>query len=241
MCALGAAVRSVFVVLLPILAACAPSPSPSPSAQATPPAATSARTPRAPRAAMRDTTPASPAHLDDVAAATDTFDSLRQRYGDANVRRATLPGAEGMDVEGWTLFADDSKRRIDVYPDDAGTHPQLLIVRDDSGWLRSDGLHTGLDTRALETMNGRAFQFLGFDWDYGGVVDDWKGGRLAHEGRFLGPVQLCPPPDAPDDYPAGDGEFMSNLPAVRAHPAKICELGVSLAPDDSAGESTREN
>jgi hypothetical protein len=174
-----------------------------------------------------------PAHLDDVATASDTFDSLRQRYGDNRVRRETLPGAEGAEVAGWVLFPDDKARRIDVYPDDRGEHPSLLLVRDGSVWMRSDGLRIDLDTRALEALNGRAFQFLGFDWDYGGVVDDWKGGALAHGGRFVGPVQLCAPTEPPADYPAGDGEFMSDLPVVRAHPATVCELGVSLEADDA--------
>jgi hypothetical protein len=174
--------------------------------------------------------PAMPTHLDDVASATDTFDSLRRRYGAANLRRETLPGGEGTEADGWVLFANDPRRRVDIYPDDAGAHPGLLLVRDRSDWTRSDGLRIGLDTRAVEALNGHAFQFTGFDWDYGGVIDDWKGGHLAHGGRFLGPVQLCVPDDAPADYPTGDAEFMSDLPAVVAHPARVCAFGIALDP-----------
>jgi hypothetical protein len=195
-----------------------------------------ARQPRAPReptrapSAATEARPVIPARLDDVAVASDTFDSLRRRYGDANLRRETLPGGEGTEVAGWVLFANDPRRRIDIYPDDAGVHPGLLLVRDGSGWTRSDGVRLGLDTRALQALNGHAFRFAGFGWDYGGVIDDWKGGRLAHGGRFLGPVQLCPPDDAPEDYPTGDAEFMSDLPVVVAHPALVCELGIALDP-----------
>jgi hypothetical protein len=219
----------VFVLAL---CACSPTAPRAPTQAAAPAVSTTSRQPRAPRLAVaRDAVPAAPAavvHLDDVARVTDTFDSLRQRYGEANVRRETLPGGEGTEVAGWVLFPDNPQRRIEVYPDEAGRHPGLLLVREKSGWTRSDGLRLGLDTRALEAMNGRAFQFVGFDWDYGGVIDDWKGGNLAQGGHFIGPVQLCPPSDVPEDYPAGDAEFMSDLPAVRAHPATVCEFGVAF-------------
>lgn len=132
-------------------------------------------------------------------------------------------------MPGWVLFPAEPLRRVEVYLDDAGAHPATLIVRDHSSWVRADGLRIGLDLRALETLNGRPFAFSGFDWDYGGYVSDWKGGRLAHAGHFAGPVRLCPPDGTPESYPAGDRDFMSDLPAVRAAPPTVCELGVELA------------
>lgn len=232
----GAAVSRVvsgaIVFLGAVLAvACSRGTSPAPATPGSPAVDVSAREPRAPRADGRAPVAparAQPATLDDVAASTDTFESLRDRYGADAVVRETLPGAEGDSVEGWVLFPRDRARRIEVHPDESGVHPAMLSVGEGSTWTRSDGVRIGLDTRALEALNGRPFEFAGFGWDYGGVVMDWKGGRLARDGRILGPVRLCDPEPFVDGYPTGDGEFVSDLAIVRAHPARVCELGVAL-------------
>lgn len=28
----------------------------------------------------------------------------------------------------------------------------------------------------MEVVNGKFFKFIGFDWDYGGIVINWNGG-----------------------------------------------------------------
>ena len=195
----------------------------------------SARTPRTPRSDFRTADArrggaALPAHLDAVATAADTFDSLRARYGDGAIMRATIPAPEGEQYEGWLLFPADPARRVEVALDESGTHPALLDVETPSAWKRSDGVRIGMDTRELQALNGRPFAFAGFDWDYGGVVMDWKGGALdpASARSVRGPVQLCPPDAAPDDYPAGDSEFLSDLPVMQSHPAVVCGFGVAL-------------
>ncbi|HZX80985.1 MAG TPA: hypothetical protein VFE72_08555, partial [Lysobacter sp.] len=171
-----------------------------------------------------------PAHLDAVATANDTFDSLRARYGEGAVARATIPAPEGEQYEGWLLFPTDPARRIEVALDESGTHPVLLDVGAPSTWRRSDGVRIGMDTRELQALNGRPFAFAGFDWDYGGMVMDWKGGALdpAIERSVRGPVQLCPPESMPDDYPVGDSEFLSGLTVMQSHPAVVCGFGVAL-------------
>ncbi|GAB2513690.1 hypothetical protein [Lysobacter humi (ex Lee et al. 2017)] len=168
--------------------------------------------------------------LDAVARPDDTFETLLARHGAGSLVRQTLPGAEGETFEGWVLFADDPARRVEIVPDEAARHPTLVVVRQGSTRRRADGVRIGIDTRELERLNGRPFAFAGFDWDYGGLVMDWKGGRL-DPGRFAGPVRLCPPDTRPDDYPHGDGEFMSSTPVVQRHPAIVCEVGVALDAD----------
>ncbi|MGY3264265.1 hypothetical protein [Lysobacter sp. HA35] len=194
----------------------------------------SAREPRAPRstiAEQREPSSAStpPARLDDVASATDTYDTLRERYGDAAIAHETLHGAEGAEAPGWVLFPKDATRRIEVHLDEKAEHPSALYVRKPSVWTRADGVRTGITTVELERLNGRPFEFAGFGWDYGGVVTDWKGGKLSNDGRFVGPVTLCEPSDSPDDYPIGDADFMSDLPIVRKLPPTVCEVGIDLS------------
>lgn len=217
-----------------LVAGCTPAPVPAPQTPAS--MSTSARQPRAPRSPARpaDARAPLPARLDEVTSASDTFDGLRARYGDTAIRRATLPGPEGEEFAAWLLFPDDPARRLVVRLDEAQQHPVSLIVRDGASWTRADGIRLGMDTRALDALNGRPFAFSGFGWDYGGTVTDWKGGRLEHGGRSAGFVRLCEPPSPPSDYPSGDGEFMSDDPAMAAKPARVCEFDVDLVTDGTS-------
>lgn len=168
---------------------------------------------------------------DDLVRSDDTLDTLRARHGRGNVVAATLAGAEGDRLPGWVLFPADPGRRIEVHLDEAG-RPFLLNVARGTLWRRGDGVAPGMDSRELEAINGRPFGLMGFGWDYGGVVTDWRGGRLGSDGVGAGPVRLCAPSppagELRDDYPIGDAEFGSDHPAIRATPAIVCEVGLRL-------------
>ena len=63
-------------------------------------------------------------------------------------------------------------------------------------------------------MNGKPIRFLGLDWDYGGTIIDWNGGRLDPQND---PVRRGMTLGARADiggrpYPIGDGEFASDDP-----------------------------
>ena len=175
-----------------------------------------------------------PQRLEDVASSSDTYDTLRARYGEGAIRRETFDGAEGAQAAGWVLFPDQPSRRIEVWLDEHGEHPSSLVIRDASTWQRADGVRVGLTSTQLEAVNRGPFEFAGFGWDYGGVVGNWRGGALAHGGHFTGMVSLCEPANPPEGYPQGDGDFRSDLPAVRAQPPTVCEFGLSLERDEPA-------
>ena len=62
---------------------------------------------------------------------------------------------------------------------------------------------------------GKPIRFSGLDWDYGGVITDWNGGRLAakdgdpviRHARLDRNAQASTVEDA---YPSGDSEFSSD-------------------------------
>jgi hypothetical protein len=172
--------------------------------------------------------------LDGLLRGDDTLASARERLGNPNVRPDTLPGAEGEMVPGWTLYRGHPTRELSVYLDEAGVHPVSIVAREDvSEWRRADGVAIGMRIDELARLNGRAFDFYGFDWDMGGYVSDWNGGRLEPRGESAGAVRLCPlersETDPPVDIPLGDSEFASDDPRARAAQAWVCELSVNLA------------
>jgi hypothetical protein len=165
---------------------------------------------------------------------------LRDRFGAEHVQLEPVPLGEGETEPGAIVYPDDPSRRAYVYfvdgkPDGAIS---AIYVRDEtSRWRGPFDLKIGLNLLDLERLNGRAFSFLGFDWDYGGYVSNWADGTLAHAliapGRLS--VRLVPPPLAADQerssgFPQGDGEFPSDLPAVREQPPLVSEFGVSFGP-----------
>lgn len=245
--------RPTRLLTLLLLVGCAPDREPPADAVAPPAAGAAAAQARAD--APRPDTPAddaqgapddAPPALDDLVRADDTLQTLRERLGADAVVAGELPGAEGETAEGWTLFPDDPSRRLSVYLDHTGTSPLLLVAGEDAtAWTRADGVRIGMSSQALAQLNGGPYGFMGFGWDYGGVVTDWRGGRLAPDGASAGPVRLCPPPGPdgtePADYPLGDGEFGSDDARLLVNPAVVCEFGLNIDPPaaDSAGAAAK--
>lgn len=159
----------------------------------------------------------------------DTLTSLQARLGASNAVAREIAGAEGETFPGWVLYADDPTRSVEVFLDEAGAHPAMLrIDSPQSVWRRADGIRIGLTSRELQTMNGRPFEFSGFDWDYGGAITDWRGGALDPKGAPRGGLTLCPPESADENYPSGDAAFSSDDPRMLAQPAYVCEFMVPI-------------
>ena len=161
----------------------------------------------------------------------DTLASAQARLGAANVVARELDGAEGETFHGWVVYPDDPKRSIEVVLDEDGVHPEAIRVSSEeaTAWMRSDGVRIGMSSVELQTLNGKPFDFSGFDWDYGGSVLDWHGGKLDPGNAPRGGVSLCPPEKVSEDYPTGDATFSSSDPKMLANPAHVCEFVVVVA------------
>jgi hypothetical protein len=165
---------------------------------------------------------------------------LEQRFGAANVRIGDVPGAEGETSRGAILFPDDPRRRAYVYFKDDDHLRGLAMVRVmdvGSRWQLDNGISVGTPLSALVALNGKPIAFTGFDWDYGGVVSDWHGGRLqpSTAGGFRRDIRLGHRDASNGRYPVGDDTFASD---DRRYPhlgdvVIVGEIGISPA-DDAA-------
>jgi hypothetical protein len=165
---------------------------------------------------------------------------LRARFGEAAVVEAPVPLGAGAVEPGAIIHHDDPSRRAYVHFVDGRTDGAIaaIQVRDASSiWRGPFEIRIGMTMAEIERINGKPLRFLGFDWDYGGYASHYGGGQL--ESALLAPGRLLlrfePPPadpshPLPEDYPRGDAEFSSALPAVRAHSPVLAEFGVSFGP-----------
>ena len=244
--------------LLPLLllAACAKeAPTPSKSTTATPSVASLPRAP-APEAAVihsaslagvADDADATPADLADTSmwrlpgafTASTSQAWLEQRFGAANVRVGEVPGAEGETSRGVILFPDDPKRRAYVYfKDDAHLRGLAMLRVMDAGsqWQLDTGVGVGTPLSALVALNGKPIAFTGFDWDYGGAVSDWHGGRLQPQARdgFRRDIRLDHRDVANGRYPVGDDTFDSDDRRYPRLGDDVIVGEISISPADDA-------
>ena len=231
--------RLPLVVALMLLAACqrdAPPP-PAPAAIETPAPATPAPPAEtaSPTVASQDWT------LPGTLGPLTTRQALEARFGKANVREETFDGAEGIGTyPALVLFPDDPSQRLELVLDaeDKDAPIQELRVRaPGSRWRDASGLRRGMTLSELVALNGAPISFYGLDWDYGGTVQDWHGGKLANGvgERLFHRVTLAARKQAAEDgLPQGDATFRSDdaqWPRI-GKDLVVAELGISWPHDD---------
>ncbi|MET0183467.1 MAG: hypothetical protein ABW199_11325 [Caulobacterales bacterium] len=157
-----------------------------------------------------------------------TAASLAQIYGAENVTQETLPGPEGEQYKATVLYANNPLRRAEiVWRDDAETALESVTVRgDQSEWNGPAGIKLGQAMTNTQRANGPAFMVSGFDWDYGGVVTDWKGGSMAPANGCNTMVQFKP--TVPGYTTTGDAPFSSDDEALRAAIPRVQRITISF-------------
>lgn len=168
---------------------------------------------------------------------------LRKRFGDAQVKIGEVPGAEGEMFRGVILFPDDSTRRAYLYFQDEKSLRGLSLVRvfeTDSRWHLDNGIAMGTTLADLVKRNGRAIQYTGLDWDYGGTVSDLHGGALESPANdaVMRSWRLGARDNeqgyAANAYPVGDATFSSDDPHYpdQGRNVIVHELSVSFPGED---------
>lgn len=124
------------------------------------------------RPAAQPLTCAAPVGLKDTAAV------LKRRFGKA-ATVATLPGPEGTTLRAVVLWPREPARRLEVtYWDEAMTQLSGVTLGGGARRWSVGGVHLGDSLQRVQALNGKPFQLGGFEWDYGGYLQDAKGGKL---------------------------------------------------------------
>lgn len=112
--------------------------------------------------------------------ADSTKVSLTAHFGTDKVKAESVHLAEGEHTPGLVIFPEDAPARVEVtfHNDGEGVVEMIQIAGDGSLWATEEGITLGTPLAVLEQVNGVPFEISGFNWDYGGSVIDWKGGKL---------------------------------------------------------------
>jgi len=151
-----------------------------------------------------------------------TFDSKNVTFADVDANGTKVPAS--------VLFANDPKRRLEVWWTNpaARNTTYLIVINGKSTWTAPGGMKLGLTLAQLEKLNHKPFKVKGFDKDGTATVSDWDGGTLATlaGGCKSGMSLKADPKAAPDALAAfpADKEFSSSDPAFRAAKPEVSEI-----------------
>lgn len=182
-------------------------------------------------------------YLDD-ALACKNFEGLVKKYGGNNLRKtAKIPAAEGQEVDGTLLFPDsDDELQIfwqegKMFNEIESVISSVRFLRDDkisfyTHWKTRNNMKIGMKLSEVVTINQKDFTISGFDWDYGGNVISWEGGKLQDKGihvRFTVPENNKLDAQEMQSI-SGDTEFKVSLSALKKLNPVVDEITISSPP-----------
>lgn len=170
-----------------------------------------------------------------IHAATQRSD-LDSLFGAENVKDATLPGPEGTEYKGTVIFPERPEDRIELIWSDE-EKPAIDFVRlagTKSHWRSKEGLALGLRLKEVEKLNGKPFQVYGFEWDYGGFIVGFDGGRLDSKSGNTFSVRFSTTEGDDTSRIAGDEIFSSSHEDFQKINPIISEITLRLSPPEAA-------
>jgi len=121
-----------------------------------------------------------------IITASTTLEELQAKFGNDVSARDTVYIGEGYFEIGTILFKGTPNELQILWKDTTNfkNPANLMIGRNaesnptQTQWNTNTGIKIGTTLKELEQINGKAFKFMGFGWDYGGSVANWNGGKL---------------------------------------------------------------
>ena len=104
---------------------------------------------------------------------------LVARYGQDNVIRARVFGADDGSQDGAVVFPGNPDARLEVAWRSQETRSGAMWLKAiGRRWTTASGITVGADLLSIERANGRPFRLAGLQTEGQGVVRSWRGGRL---------------------------------------------------------------
>lgn len=185
-----------------------------------------------------ETRPLGESKLDDLLKIKDEAE-LKVKFGNDRISYDTIWGAEGTYTMG-SYIDKGSGDEVQIYWEDslnrsgitnASIHAQWNhngTYNYSSKWISASGVKLGMTTNELEKLNGKAFTFSGFGWDYGGGIISWNDGKLDKYGIgvTLSEGEESKITDDEMSEILGDQEVNSDNPVVKKTQPRVNALSV---------------
>lgn len=141
-------------------------------------------------------------------------ESIIEAYGKDNVIREEVDIGEG-EVTAATIVFPDSPNELIVewlFEYEYKKLSRIRIERENAQWKTEEGIKIGTTLEELIEINGKDFNFYGFDWDYGGTTNEWEDGNVNSQLTVF--LDTKNPEGTPAEL-AGDGLFSSSHPKAK--------------------------
>lgn len=135
-----------------------------------------------------------------------------------------IRGLEGEVSRTVVLYPKMPNRRVEVLFWDAAMTQvsDLMLAPTATDWVGPGGVRLGATLKEVEAINGKPFVLMGFGWEAGGTVVDFRGGKLSRlDGcalklRFGVPDKAALPEALRGDHPlrSDDKAFAGAAPVV---------------------------
>jgi len=154
-----------------------------------------------------------------------TTTELKAILGEEKVKDQEFYLGEGYFEPGLILYPD-SPLELAIHLQNDSVH-LVRLTKDSSVWQTVEGITIGSSLQDVVAANGSKFDLMGFEWDYGGTVTDWKGGQFADKDFLLrfalsyGNESL---PHAEVQAIMGDQVISSDHPVLLKYDVKVIEI-----------------
>lgn len=160
--------------------------------------------------------------------ANTTEQDLINLYGKNNVtpEKEIYANADVPPFQGVSIFKGKADELLVAWEEGKkGKAVATVFIRNAGGkWHTAQGVKVGMSLAELQKINGKAFNFTGFGWDYGGYAGGWEGGSL--EGQQGVSIRLDGG-NAGSKY-QGDVSLRSDDKGLVNAGVKVSELAVSF-------------
>lgn len=148
------------------------------------------------------------------------YAGLQAIFGASNVKDERICGPECADSIDVTKIYPEKNNEFIVYWKDSLYHTSIAFIETylpDGPYHTANGLKIGSTFEELLKINGKKIIFSGFDWDYGGSIQDYGMGTLQNS-----PVSFRLAMDEGGGTElSGDSEFNTEMPEVKKNLTKI--------------------
>ncbi|MEM9919439.1 MAG: hypothetical protein AAF990_15150 [Bacteroidota bacterium] len=138
-----------------------------------------------------------------------------QAVGADNVVRKEYGIGEGETAPASIVFPDSPKELVVFWKPDQlyQSIDYIRIEQPEASWRTSQDIGIGTTLEQLIILNGKEFNFYGFDWDYAGLAKDWNGGFIH---KKLEVFLVAENPEAVYPHLLGDKLYSSSNLKARA-------------------------